>query len=64
MNEVRRIARDEMELDQLHLAARGGAGLEAFYGRLGWKEIGRWPGTLHFASGEDRDEVLMHLAPL
>ncbi|WP_405473295.1 GNAT family N-acetyltransferase [Streptomyces anulatus] len=30
MNEARRIARDEMGLRQLHLAARGGAGLEHF----------------------------------
>lgn len=64
MNEVRRIARDEMDLEQLHLAARGGLGLEAFYGRLGWKETGRWPGALRFADGEDRDEILMLLAPL
>ncbi|MER5972859.1 GNAT family N-acetyltransferase [Streptomyces sp. NPDC002055] len=64
MNEVRRIARDEMGLEQLHLAARGESGLEAFYGSLGWKEVGRWPGALRFASGDDRDEVLMHLAPL
>ncbi|MEU3901818.1 GNAT family N-acetyltransferase [Streptomyces sp. NPDC045251] len=57
MNEVRRIARDEMGLEQLHLAARGGVGLETFYGRLGWKEIGRWPGALRLADGEDRDET-------
>jgi GNAT superfamily N-acetyltransferase len=63
MNEVRRIARDEMGLEQLHLEARGGEGLEGFYSRLGWKEIGRWPGALRFTFG-DRDEVLMLLAPL
>ena len=63
MNEARRIARDEMGLEQLHLEARGGEGLEDFYGRLGWTEIGRWPGALRFAFG-DRDEVLMLLAPL
>jgi GNAT superfamily N-acetyltransferase len=63
MNEVRRIARDEMGLEQLHLEARGGEGLEDFYSRLGWKEIGRWPGALRFTFG-DRDEVLMLLAPL
>lgn len=64
MNEVRRIARDEMGLEQLHLAARGGVGLETFYGHLGWKETGRWPGALRLADGEDRDEILMLLAPL
>ncbi|MEV8018060.1 GNAT family N-acetyltransferase [Streptomyces sp. NPDC086554] len=35
MSQLRRIARDEMGLEQLHLAARGGVGLEDFYGRLG-----------------------------
>jgi GNAT superfamily N-acetyltransferase len=64
MEEARRIARDEMNLEQLHLAARGGAGLETFYAKLGWKEIGRWPGALRLADGEDRDEILMLLAPL
>jgi hypothetical protein len=64
MNHVRDIARDEMGLEQLHLAARGGVGLEDFYGRLGWKEIGRWPGALRLAPGDDRDEILMILAPL
>jgi len=63
MNEVRRIARDELGLEQLHLEARGGEGLEGFYSRLGWTEIGRWPGALRFPGG-DRDEVLMLLAPL
>jgi ribosomal protein S18 acetylase RimI-like enzyme len=64
MNRVRQIARDEMGLEQLHLAARGGMGLEQFYSRLGWREIGRWPGALRFGSAGDRDEVLMLLAPL
>jgi GNAT superfamily N-acetyltransferase len=63
MNEARRIARDEMGLEQLRLEARSGEGLEDFYGRLGWTEIGRWPGALRFPFG-DRDEVLMLLAPL
>ncbi|MEV0375773.1 GNAT family N-acetyltransferase [Streptomyces sp. NPDC050636] len=64
INHVRDIARDGMGLEQLHLAARGGVGLEDFYVRLGWKEIGRWPGALRLAPGDDRDEVLMILAPL
>jgi hypothetical protein len=40
-----------------------GEGLEDFYRRLGWQEIGRWPGALRFDHG-DRDEVLMLLTPL
>lgn len=64
MREVHRLAREEMGLEQLHLAARAKVGLEDFYGRLGWREIGRWPGALRLADGDDRDEILMILAPL
>ncbi|MFF9016031.1 GNAT family N-acetyltransferase [Streptomyces sp. NPDC014870] len=64
LEEVRRVAKEEMGLEQLRLAARGGAGLEDFYGRLGWREVGRWPGALWLAAGDDRDEILMLLAPL
>lgn len=64
MHELRRIARDEMGLEQLHLAARGGVGLEDFYSRLGWRETGRWPSKLRLAPDDTRDEVLMILAPL
>ncbi|WP_405522210.1 hypothetical protein [Streptomyces canus] len=38
-------------------------GLEDFYGRLGWREAGRWPSALRFAPDDTRDEVLMLLAP-
>lgn len=63
MHRVRVVARDELGLEQLRLEARGGEGLEGFYGQLGWQEIGRWPGALRFTFG-DRDEILMLLAPL
>jgi hypothetical protein len=43
MTYLRQIAHEDMGLEQLHLAARGGIGLEGFYARLGWREIGRWP---------------------
>ncbi|MFI8828736.1 GNAT family N-acetyltransferase [Streptomyces sp. NPDC053431] len=61
MRELRKVARDELGLEQLRLAARGGMGLEDFYGRLGWRETGRWPGALRFAPDDTRDEVLMLL---
>jgi GNAT superfamily N-acetyltransferase len=64
MVHARQIARSEMGLEQLHLAVRGGTGLEHFYARLGWTVTGRWPGALRFASGDDRDEILMLLTPL
>ena len=64
MARARRAARDEMVLEQLRLAVRGGMGLERFYLRLGWEVTGRWPGALRLAPGDDRDEILMILAPL
>ncbi|GHB59263.1 N-acetyltransferase [Streptomyces cirratus] len=61
MHHVRELARQEMGVEQMHIAVRAGLGLEEFYGRLGWREIGRWPGGLRVAPGDDRDEILMHL---
>ncbi|KPC59239.1 GNAT family N-acetyltransferase [Streptomyces chattanoogensis] len=61
MHRVQDLAREEMGLEQLHLAARAGMGLEEFYRRLGWREIGRWPGALRLAPGDDRDDILMVL---
>ncbi|MFE5731939.1 GNAT family N-acetyltransferase [Streptomyces sp. NPDC056528] len=64
MEEARGVAKVEMGLEQLRLAVRDGLGLEDFYGRLGWREVGRWPGALRLAADDDRDEILMLLAPL
>jgi GNAT superfamily N-acetyltransferase len=64
MTQARQVAREEMGLEQLHLALRDGTGLQRFYGRLGWRVVGRWPGALRVAPGDDRDEILMILAPL
>jgi GNAT superfamily N-acetyltransferase len=64
MTQARQVAREEMGLEQLHLALRDGTGLERFYGRLGWQVVGRWPRALRVAPGDDRDEILMILAPL
>ncbi|WP_370414046.1 N-acetyltransferase family protein [Streptomyces fradiae] len=63
MRELHRVARDELSLTHLRLAARGGEGLEAFYTALGWTETGRWPQALRLGpTPEDlRDEVLMGL---
>lgn len=61
MEEVRRAARDDLGLDQLHLELRSGPGLEAFYERRGWREVGRWPGALRLSEADRRDEVLMLL---
>jgi len=53
------VARDEWHLEFLQLGLRGGLGLEAFYERLGWREVGRIPGALRAGDGHDRDEVHM-----
>lgn len=64
MHRLREVTRDEMGLEQLHLAVRGGMGLEDFYSRLGWRVTGRWPGKLRLAPDDTRDEILMILTPL
>lgn len=62
MRRLVEVARDDMGLEQLHLAVRGGMGLEGFYSRLGWQVTGRWPGKLRLAPDDTRDEILMFLA--
>ncbi|HCT76697.1 MAG TPA: GNAT family N-acetyltransferase [Micromonosporaceae bacterium] len=61
MREGERVAR-ECGWEGLFLTVRGGLGLERFYSALGYKEVGRLPGTLRVAPGDDRDEILMWLA--
>ncbi|WP_327065259.1 GNAT family N-acetyltransferase [Kitasatospora sp. NBC_01302] len=60
MAEAARIARD-WKLSGLRLTARGGHGLETFYGRCGYTEIGRAPRAIRVAPGDERDEVTMWL---
>ncbi|WP_407939778.1 GNAT family N-acetyltransferase [Motilibacter deserti] len=48
-------------LEALRLSARGGLGLEGFYERLGYVEIGRFPKAIRVAPGDDRDEVFFHI---
>ncbi|MFC9822711.1 GNAT family N-acetyltransferase [Streptomyces erythrochromogenes] len=62
MERVRTVAREEMGLERLQLSARAGLGLEEFYARLGWAEVGRWPGALRVAPGDDRDDILMSIS--
>ena len=44
-------------LEFLHLGARDGAGVEGFYRRLGYQVVGRLPGAIRVAPGDDRDEI-------
>ena len=46
-------------LEFLHLTARGGTGLDAFYRSLGYTEVGRVPGAVRVAAGDDREEILL-----
>ncbi|MFI6449072.1 GNAT family N-acetyltransferase [Kitasatospora sp. NPDC050543] len=60
MAEAERVAR-EWGLAGLRLTLRGGCGLEKFYGRCGYTEVGRVPGAIRVAPGDDRDDVTMWL---
>ncbi|MBG0827612.1 GNAT family N-acetyltransferase [Planomonospora sp. ID67723] len=46
-------------LEALHLTVRGGTGTERFYAGLGYTEVGRAPGAIRVAPGDDRDEIYM-----
>jgi GNAT superfamily N-acetyltransferase len=46
-------------LEFLHLGARGGTGVDAFYRGLGYIEVGRVPGAIRLAPGDDREEILL-----
>ena len=48
-----------MGLAALQVTVRGGQGIEGFYAGLGFREVGRIPGALRLAPGDDRDEILM-----
>ncbi|MDX3243631.1 GNAT family N-acetyltransferase [Streptomyces sp. ME18-1-4] len=50
-------------IEAIQLTCRGGLGLERFYGSCGYKEVGRVPGAIRVAPGDDRDDVTM-LLPL
>ncbi|MGI5456916.1 N-acetyltransferase family protein [Streptomyces sp. CA-249302] len=50
-------------IEAIRLTCRGGNGLERFYASCGYKEVGRVPGAIRVAPGDDRDDVFM-LLPL
>jgi GNAT superfamily N-acetyltransferase len=52
----------ELGLAALKVTVRSGTGTENFYARLGYREVGRMPGALRVAPGDDRDEIHMWLA--
>ncbi|AUG79200.1 acetyltransferase [Kitasatospora sp. MMS16-BH015] len=58
--EAERVARG-WGLAGLRLTLRGGHGLERFYARSGYVEVGRVPGAIRVGPGDDRDDVTMWL---
>ncbi|WP_338677354.1 GNAT family N-acetyltransferase [Streptomyces sp. SCSIO 30461] len=50
-------------VEAIRLTCRGGTGLENFYASCGYKEVGRVPGAIRVAEGDDRDDITM-LFPL
>jgi len=50
------LARD-LGIEQVYLSARSATGLEEYYTKIGWREVGRFPGDVRLAPGDDRDEV-------
>ncbi|MEU6480733.1 GNAT family N-acetyltransferase [Streptomyces sp. NPDC047017] len=50
-------------VEAIRLSCRGGLGLERFYASCGYKEVGRVPGAIRVAPGDERDDVIM-LLPL
>lgn len=49
----------ERGIELVTLDYRGGTGLGQFYSRHGYTEVGRIPGAIRVAPGDDRDSVLM-----
>jgi GNAT superfamily N-acetyltransferase len=58
MDGVHEIARSR-GWEFVHLTARGGTGVDAFYRSLGYTEHGRLPGAIRVAPGDDRDEIVL-----
>ncbi|WP_280667923.1 MULTISPECIES: GNAT family N-acetyltransferase [unclassified Kitasatospora] len=60
MAQARQVALD-WGLAGLRLTARGGMGLERFYQRCGYQEVGRVPGAIRVADGDERDDITFWL---
>jgi GNAT superfamily N-acetyltransferase len=60
MREAAEVAR-KLGLIGLEVTVRAGVGTEDFYTKLGYTEVGRLPGVIRVAPGDDRDEIIMWL---
>lgn len=63
MAAVEREVRGFGTVDAIRLTCRGGTGVDRFYASCGYKEVGRVPGAIRVADGDDRDDIVM-LLPL
>jgi RimJ/RimL family protein N-acetyltransferase len=55
---MHRLARED-GVELLQLGARSGSGASRFYAQSGYVEVGRIPGAIRVADGDDRDDVTM-----
>jgi GNAT superfamily N-acetyltransferase len=62
MREAERVARTLDGVELLYLTCRGGLGLEQFYTKCGYAEVGRIPRALRVTADDYRDEVHLVLA--
>ena len=63
MAAVAEAARGFDGIEAIRLTCRGGTGVDRFYAACGYKEVGRVPGAIRVAEGDDRDDIMM-LLPL
>jgi len=56
---MHRLARDMDGVELVTLDYRSGTGVGGFYARCGYTEVGRVPGAIRVAPGDDRDDVIM-----
>jgi GNAT superfamily N-acetyltransferase len=61
MAAVEEAARGFHGVEAIRLTCRGGTGVEDFYAACGYKEVGRVPGAIRVAPGDDRDDIVMLL---
>jgi GNAT superfamily N-acetyltransferase len=62
LREAERLARTLDGVELLHLTCRGGLGLERFYAKCGYTEVGRIPRMLRVGADDYRDEIHMVLS--
>lgn len=62
MRAAEKVARTLDGVEMLHLTCRGGLGLEHFYSKCGYTEVGRIPRLLRVGADDYRDEIHMALS--